>query len=247
MKKALFIIAGVLTLSLIGCEEETVSNDPVQIAKDIKTQDITGTSNVYKGTIGDKEYYISRKPTNQNHTIRTFKCAVGDNETGISRYYSEEDKYPRVVDYKTYKKTWDYYVLGWADTSTEIRADTGWEYSDEESNYILYVSVDNKNKFSSPQEPILNDYLQDDYKVDIYIQDEKTESKDNWGDGYILVIPTELGVGNGRFTIHDTITENTWNDLVRNAGTNADERRTREIEEKQKEKKKTNSIFNKTM
>ena len=115
--------------------------------------------------------------------------------------------------------------MNWSDTSNDIRADIGWEYSDTESNYIIYVVIDNAYKFTSPNEPVINDYIRNDYMMDIYVQGEKELSKDNFGDGYILVIPTDFQPGQGRISIINTLTEKTWEHMVDEAKTNKDEKR----------------------
>ena len=229
--KIMCFLLCLLILLTSGCKEKEVeATDTVEteVAKNIVTCDIEDTPNVYLGKIEEKEYYVSRNASDKNYAIRTFKCPLGNGLEGIRTYYSEEDQYPRVVNYETYKKTWDYYTLSWSDTSNEERADTGWEYTDENSNYILYVNIDDSYKFTSTNEPIINDYSRNDYMVNIYIQEEKEPSSDNYGDGFILVIPTDISADEGRFSLVNTISEQTWENLVEDARLNPDERRKEE-------------------
>ena len=227
----IFFILPVLFLEGCGKKEEIAEPIPVELAKDVSTVEMPDTDNVYKGIIEKKEYYIAKNRSDKNYAIRTFKCPADIESDGIVAYYSKDDAHPRVVDYETYKSTWNYYTLSWLDTNEDVRADIGWEYKDESSNYIIYVDIDNINRFATPQEPILNDYIRNDYKVDIYIQGDKTVSDKSYGDGYILVIPTDLNPGEGRFNVIRTITEQTWESLVDDAKTNPDEERAKERKE----------------
>lgn len=140
----------------------------------------------FKYHIDDIEQIINHEEVQNEYTIYTnIRSSINDNDGYITHYYNEEDKNIRIVDFDTYKNTWNYY------TNEEALP-----YTDEDKDYIVLADIGFSCWVDLRLEAIEIKYN----KVNLVLYSDHNGVMADGG-GALLIIPVEKGtkIGNIEF------------------------------------------------
>lgn len=149
-----------------------------------KSQGLSKNVTVVKGSDGMDYLLYTAAYAGEYSLFEDIYCDQDSDKPRHDHYYSDDDKFPRVVDYDTYKKTWEYYCSDGNESNKSPK------YGNTNQNYIIYTVLN----YHAWTDCKVIDALKQNNEIDLYLW-EGSHGAMGAGDGYMLAIPTDMPVG----------------------------------------------------